>query len=216
MLFPAQLARMKLGAVHVDGTAIQQRSPEIYPYGSYSRVSKTPRVMGHNDVNPDCVSTAYCNAIVTAMWRHGLGGTINDDVPLSIYKIFDPTLTTGMNPEDMWAWGMKNPVQGWQLKSWARINHNDEKAVRATVEARGFVPLTIALSVAQQNQRLWMPEPGPNGTPGGWGYHCAGIDGFSGPDSTGTSWGEEIGVGRAYFYSPGYVLAAYDLELQPV
>jgi hypothetical protein len=212
-LMPDVLGAMKLGC-HSKKLAAPI-TPHIGagapPPGSYPRLTAVQRVMGQNNTYPDCVPTAYLNAIKTWAGRTtGNYSYVSDDTPLEIYKIFDPSLTTGMNPEDLYAWGTSNAVLGWKLKSWHRVNPQDMTAVRETVEAYGGISVIVELSVEQQNQKVWQPV----GTPGSWGGHNEFTDSWSGAYFEGTSWGEPMYASEEYMLAPTFTVGAYALEFE--
>lgn len=213
---PQQRQAMRLGCKNNLTAPIVRGVGAIEQIDSYSRIVGTQRVKGQNDIYPDCVPTAYCNGIANVDARSGGKLVIPETVPLEVYKTFDPTLTTGMNPEDLFAWGMKNDLSGYRLQGWSRVDHNDELAVRGTIKRRGFVFVVIGLSLDQQNQIVCMPTTGPNGVPGTWGWHAECSDGCDGSITSGTSWGASFYMDRMFFTTPGYVVGTYELNFYKV
>ena len=213
VLLPQQLSGMRLGCesskLYSVPKGLLGAEP---PINSWGRLLGVQRVKGQNDIYPDCVPTGYCNQIQLAKAESGDFSLIDDGVPLSIYKVFDPTLTKGMCPEDLYAWGMSTAVDGWKLKTWQRLDHTNEQDLRLTIKRLGSIGLIVELGLAQQNQIVW--TPGTGDTPGSWGGHYVCADSCSGAISDGTSWGQPAYIDREYFQTPGYVVGAYALEFE--
>lgn len=204
---------VQLGSRSRFAAPIEKLAGAEEPIESFSRVVGTQRVSGQNNIYATCVPTMYFNAIQTVKGRAGDMSLLPDDGPVHILKIFDPTLTLGMDPEDLFAWAEKNTVHGYRVKSWRRIDHANEQTIRGVIRANGFVPLTVNLATAQQTQKVWSATAGAAGKPGSWGEHAELSDGCSGPLTNGTSWGAPAYIDRSYFTTPGYVLAAYALDI---
>lgn len=208
------LAGMKLGCRGAPLAPIVRRVGATPPLDSYGSNPDTKWVEGQNTIYPDCVPTAYLNGIQAAKAVTGDLSPIANTMATQIYKIFDPTLTLGMNPEDMYAWGLENTVAGWKLKSWNRVDHADEFAIRSNIKAFYGVAFSLALSLANQNQRLLLPGATAADQPGTWGNHSEWSRAFSGEVTEGISWGLPFYLSRSYLSAPGYLLAAYALEFE--
>ncbi len=217
MLLPSTLATMRLGsrwdraaASPIVAGAAQPKLP-----GAYGRVSACPRVSGNNQTLGDCVETAAANAAQTAMARKSVYGAISNAYVVGLYSAIagyrpgDPASDQGTDPNALLAYWQTMPIAGYRLAGAARLDPQAEPELRTAIIRSGGVMLIVALSVEQQNQRVWMPV----GTPGSWGEHAVWCDSFDGGLSFATSWGEDMPIDRSYFEAPGFVLGAYSFDL---
>lgn len=218
MLLPHQLARMKLGCrVQPGGLPAPSVGAGAVPVvpGAYGRLISTPRVQGHNDIYGDCVETMAANAAQTALGRAGVGTPISNNYPEGLYRKLtgfrpgDPASDRGTNPAQLFDWWERNVIAGYRLAGVTRYEPQAEALIRQAIVETGGVALIVELSVEQQNQRVWMPA----GTPGSWGVHAIWADSYDGGLTFATSWGEMTPIDRSYFEAPGFVVAAFRLDL---
>ena len=216
MHLPHQLAAMKLGC-RWQGTpaATAQRVAANLPPVAYSRIIGTPRVAGHNELIGDCVETAACNAVQTAMAGKGMSGPqISNDLAVTLYgritgyTALNPASDRGTDPRELFAWWRRNTIAGYRLGRVFPVAPQSEDDVRHVVSTMSGVFLVLALSLAQQNQLVWSAA----GTPGSWGYHAVWADDYDGALTTCTSWGEAKPMDRSFF-AAGFVVGAYALDL---
>jgi hypothetical protein len=216
MLLPHQLAAMKLGCRWQGAPEpVSRRAATVLPPAAYSRILGTPRVQGHNDVIGDCVETAACNAVQTAMARAGVSGPqISNDLAVTLYSqitgyaALNPASDRGTDPRELFAWWCENPIASYRLKQVTPVDPQSEADIRHVVSGAGGIFLVLALGLAQQNQLVWAA----GGTPGSWGYHAVWADDYEGALTTCTSWGEAKPMDRSFF-AAGFVAAAYALDL---
>ena len=218
MHLPHQLAAMRLGCRWQGSPpAATRRVAAFRPPAAYSRIIGTPRVSGHNDQVGDCVETAACNAVQTAMAGRGLSAPqISNDLAVSLYSqitgytALNPASDRGTDPNDLFAWWRKNQVFGYRLTQFAPVDPRSEVDVRHVIATTGGIFFIVALATEQQNQLVWTAA----GTPGSWGYHAVWADDYDGALTSCTSWGEAKPIDRSYF-DAGFVVGAYALDLNP-
>jgi len=171
------------------------------------------RIKGHNDIYPDCVFVAACNAARTVFARCGIEDKITEDTPLQLHEQLgglvpgEPSTYKGYDPEKFFDWWLSNDICGAKLHSVARIDNTDINEVRRVIVAMGGVFYVFNMSVDQQNQTVWMPT----GIPGTWDEHAAWGDQYTGNLNWATTWGEGKPIHKLYVTSPKFTLAAYEL-----
>lgn len=217
---PSALAGMRLG-LHpgwVPPVVAPRTAAVIYP-SSYSRIIETPRVSGENTTLPDCFPTACVNAVQGALARAGDYTPIDNSIAVAAFAGMtgqDPTNPddVGTYPDQGFAWWKTNPIAGFKLDSYTPLDISTENEIRGTISfgsCRGVL-LCINLSIENQNQRMLLPV----GVPGTWGGHAIWADTYDGAVTSVTSWGDSLYIDRSYFAVPGFVTAAYQLELSAV
>jgi len=218
MILPDRLAKMKLGLKDPwEKPVVGGVSDTNPPPGAYSRIMSAPRVTGHNDKIGDCFPTACCNAVQTLLARSGNSRVVaDDDATLAYsgmagYNPAVPSSDQGTNPQAGFNWWLNNDIAGFRLKSVIDIDPKNLTSMRKTTILSGGVLLCVNLAVENQNQIVWTAA----GTPGSWGAHAIWMDSFEGSYDFVTSWGEERGIDRSFFYGD-FVLAAYGLGLEYV
>lgn len=216
MRFPHQLAAMKLGCRWRGSPAVTvERVATRLPPVAYSRIIGTPRVAGYNELVGDCVETAACNAVQTAMAGRGLSGPqISNNLVVTLYTqitgytALNPASDRGTDPNEMFAWWRQNTIAGYRLQQAIAVDPKSEPDMRHVISTSGGIFLVLALGLAQQNQLVWTDA----GTPGSWGYHAVWADDYGGALTSCTSWGEAKVMDRGFF-AAGFVVGAHALDL---
>ncbi|WP_298286616.1 hypothetical protein [Acidocella sp.] len=182
---------------------------------AWSRIVETPRVLGQNDRVGDCVIVAGFNAVQTALARQGNFTKLPGDLAVRIYASLtgyvpgDESTDNGTDPEAFLAWWKVNPIGGHRLGKFTRLNPVDVDGIRTAVTGLGCY-LCVDLSSANEGQMVWTPD----GVAGSWGGHAVWADEYEAAKIGVSSWGEGYGIGGAYFAAPGFVTAAFALELE--
>ncbi|WP_298162273.1 hypothetical protein [Acidocella sp.] len=182
---------------------------------AWSRIVRTPRVLGHNDKVGDCVIVAGFNAVQTALARRGNFTSLPEDLPVRIYSSLtgyvpgDESTDNGTDPEMFLAWWKVNAIAGYRLGRFIRLNPADVDGIRNAVAGLGCY-LCVELSTANEEQAVWRPD----GFAGSWGGHAVWADEYEAADIGVCSWGGGYGIDGAYFAAPGFVSAAFALELE--
>ena len=218
-LLPSQLAAMRLGcrwSVGKHTESLIGAAPASVPANAFSRDEAVPRIAGQNDVLADCVETAAVNIVQTVLGWRGSYGSLGDRLPVRIYRQpmvagyvpGDPSTDRGTDPERLFSWWEKTPIEGFRLQRLIPLHPQDETAIRNAIAEFGSVMLILALAKEQQNQRVWLPA----GTPGSWGYHAMTVDEWDGALTWGTTWGEAQALDRSFFNAE-FVVGAYGCDL---
>jgi hypothetical protein len=216
MRLPHQLAAMKLGCRWQGAqAATPERVATSLPPVAYSRIIGTPRVAGHNELVGDCVETAACNAVQTAMAGRGHSAPqLSNDLAVTLYTqitgytALKPASDRGTDPNDLFVWWRHNMIAGYRLQQAIAVDPKSEPDMRHVISTTGGIFLVLALGLAQQNQLVWTAA----GTPGSWGYHAVWADDYEGALTSCTSWGEAKVMDR-FFLAAGFVVGAYALDL---
>jgi len=216
-LSPSQLAAMKLnGGRHWPEVVASPctRAASTYP-SAYGRIVSTPLVAGYNQSIGDCFPTGCTNAVQTLLGRAGNYTPISDDVAVQAYEGMtnyipsDPATDQGTDPTQGFTWWASNPIAGYKLQSINSISPVSEGEIRSTIAMIGGVLLCVELSVANQNQRVWMPD----GQAGSWGGHAIWCDQYDGDVYRVTSWGDSFYISRDFFNTSGFVIGVWGLNL---
>ncbi|MDE2342902.1 MAG: hypothetical protein KGL63_05835 [Betaproteobacteria bacterium] len=153
-------------------------------------------------------------AVQTQLSRQGIMTPMPDDLPVQIYSAItgyvpgNAATDQGTDPEQLFAWWAANPIAGYKLGTFTRINPANVNAMRNAI-INGGAYLCVELAVEQQGQKEWKPA----GTPGSWGGHAVWADTYEADWLSVTSWGECILVDDAYL-SGGFGAAVFSLDLE--
>lgn len=206
---------MKLGCILKPETVefhagLALTAQQLLP--AWSRITGTPRILGHNDVLGDCVVVAAINRVQTQLARLGSPAVIPDDLAPAIYSEVtgympgQPATDQGTLPEQLFTWWQANAIFGWKLREAIPLNPLDQAGQRNSIVTANGVMLCSALGQANLTQFAWEPCSDLIG------YHATFADGYEANYTSETSWGTERQVPQAFF-AAGKVVAAYSLDL---
>jgi hypothetical protein len=185
---------------------------------AYSRGVNVVRYGGNNATVGTCAVVAAIMAAATKAWRDsGAIITPPHDLDIQIYSIvtgydasktdangFNPT-DQGTDPEVLFAWWKLNPILGYKLRGFTRINPANLNAQKNSIVALGLY-LCSQLSDAQVGAQTWHA-----GTPNPAEGHATWMDGYIASRIDGTSWGLSLEADDAMIAAQA--AAAYSLDL---